>query len=172
MINGSMYRDMVVSAANAIENVKEEINSLNIFPVPDGDTGINMSLTMQSAKRNLVDFDGGLSECSEKVSSALLRGGRGNSGVILSLFFRGIAKEFKGKNEADSYTVAKAFKSGVESAYKAVRHPTEGTILTVMRLSAETAVDNAELYADDIHGFFNEILEAAVETLKKTPDML
>ena len=114
MISGLLYRDMVISAANAIDNKKEEVSSLNVFPVPDGDTGINMSLTMQAGKKAILGFEGTLSECSEKVAGALLRGGRGNSGVILSLFFRGMSKEFKGKTSADVLTVARAFRGGVE----------------------------------------------------------
>ena len=96
MINGNVYRSMIVSAANNIANLQDEINKLNVFPVPDGDTGTNMSLTMQAGKNAVDNFNGGLTECADKVASALLRGGRGNSGVILSLFFRGVTKELKG----------------------------------------------------------------------------
>ena len=154
MINGQVFRDMVISGANAIDNEKEKINSLNVFPVPDGDTGINMSLTMQAAKKNLISFEGDLSKCADVVSSSLLRGARGNSGVILSLFFRGIAKELKGLEEAGTADMARAFKNGVDSAYKAVRHPTEGTILTVMRLAADAGLDNAE-NNEDMVSFFD-----------------
>ena len=171
MINGKIFRDMVLSAANAIDNEKEKINSLNVFPVPDGDTGLNMSLTMQAAKKNLATFSGDLSQCADIVASSLLRGARGNSGVILSLFFRGIAKELKGLSEADTCVMAKAFKNGVDSAYKAVRHPTEGTILTVMRLATAAALDNSETN-EDMVAFFGCVYDAAAETLEKTPDML
>ncbi|MBQ2720768.1 MAG: DAK2 domain-containing protein, partial [Clostridia bacterium] len=148
MINGQVFRDMVLSGANAIDNEKEKINSLNVFPVPDGDTGINMSLTMQAAKKNLLTFNGDLSQCADVVASSLLRGARGNSGVILSLFFRGISKELKGLKEADTGAMARAFKNGVDSAYKAVIKPTEGTILTVMRLAADAGLENAENNSD------------------------
>ncbi len=171
MINGQVFRNMVLSAANAIDNEKDKINSLNIFPVPDGDTGINMSLTMQSAKKNIASFDGDLSKCADLVSSSLLRGARGNSGVILSLFFRGIAKELKGLDEAGTTDMARALKNGVDSAYKAVRHPTEGTILTVMRLSSDAGLKNAETN-DDMLSFFECVYAAAEETLAKTPEML
>jgi DAK2 domain fusion protein YloV len=171
MINGQIFRDMVLSAANAIDNEKEKINSLNVFPVPDGDTGINMSLTMQSAKKNLASFDGDLSRCADLVASSLLRGARGNSGVILSLFFRGIAKELKGMSEAGTMEMARSFKNGVDSAYKAVRHPTEGTILTVMRLSADAALANAETN-DDILSFFECVYTTAKDALASTPDLL
>ena len=171
MINGQVFRDMVLSGANAIDNEKEKINSLNVFPVPDGDTGINMSLTMQAAKKNLLSFEGDLSKCADVVSSSLLRGARGNSGVILSLFFRGIAKELKGLEEASTSVMARAFKNGVDSAYKAVRHPTEGTILTVMRLAADAGLDNAE-NNEDMVSFFECVYNAAADTLAKTPEML
>lgn len=171
MINGNIYRDMVISAANSIENLKEEINGLNIFPVPDGDTGTNMSLTMQAGKKEMMTFSGNLSECSAKVASALLRGGRGNSGVILSLFFRGFAKELSGKTQASACDIAAAFNGGVSAAYKAVRNPTEGTILTVMRLMAEKAeeIQDEELDAAE---FFGEIKAAGEEALEQTPELL
>ncbi|MBO5037424.1 MAG: DAK2 domain-containing protein [Clostridia bacterium] len=171
MINGQVFRDMVLSGANAIDNEKEKINSLNVFPVPDGDTGINMSLTMQAAKKNLLTFNGDLSQCADVVASSLLRGARGNSGVILSLFFRGISKELKGLKEADTGAMARAFKNGVDSAYKAVRKPTEGTILTVMRLAADAGLENAENNSDMVL-FFNCVYDAAADTLAKTPEML
>jgi len=172
MINGEIYRNMVISAANVLDNDKEKINSLNVFPVPDGDTGINMSLTMQAAKKNLIGFKGDLSQCADTVASSLLRGARGNSGVILSLFFRGIAKGLKGFTEADNTAFANAMKNGVDAAYKAVRQPTEGTILTVMRLSADAAVEFSENDNEDFLEFFSNVYETACETLAKTPEML
>ncbi len=171
MINGQIFRDMVLSAANAIGNEKEKINSLNVFPVPDGDTGLNMSMTIQAAKKNLASFNGDLSQCADIVASSLLRGARGNSGVILSLFFRGISKELKGVSEADTVIMAKAFKNGVDSAYKAVRHPTEGTILTVMRIATGAALENSEKN-EDMVSFFECVYAAAEDTLQKTPEML
>lgn len=171
MINGSVYRSMIVSAANNIANLQDEINKLNVFPVPDGDTGTNMSLTMQAGKNAVEHFSGNLTDCAEKVSSALLRGGRGNSGVILSLFFRGVTKELKGLEEASPSDFAKAFRGGVESAYKAVRKPTEGTVLTVMRLCADRAEQLTSSGIGDAE-FFAEMLASAKDTLAKTPDML
>ncbi|MCI8590301.1 MAG: DAK2 domain-containing protein [Clostridiales bacterium] len=172
-INGDIFRDMVISAANALDNHKEEINNLNVFPVPDGDTGINMSLTMSQCRTDLSDFDGTLSDCAEKIAGLMLRGARGNSGVILSVFFRGMAKSLKDKTEADAIDMAKAMSKGVEDAYKAVMTPTEGTILTVMRVCAEQAMAVAEsTYKEDAVGFFQYLLSVAVDTLGKTPDML
>lgn len=172
-INGDIFRDMVVSAANALDNNKEAINNLNVFPVPDGDTGINMSLTMSECRTELGGFDGTLSDCAEKIANIMLRGARGNSGVILSVFFRGMAKSLKDKTEADAIDMAKAMTKGVEDAYKAVMTPTEGTILTVMRVCAEQATMAAEsTYQEDAVGFFRYLLSVAVDTLNKTPEML
>jgi len=174
MVNGKIYREMIISAANLLESKKEEINSLNIFPVPDGDTGINMSLTMSAGRRDMQGFSGSLSECSAKVAAALLRGGRGNSGVILSLFFRGVSKALAGKQEADLKTLAAAFSNGVDAAYKAVRKPTEGTVLTVMRVMAEKANAIAPEFddANDMGGFFDALLLECNDILSKTPEML
>ena len=172
MINGQLYRDMVISAANSIENEKEAINSLNVFPVPDGDTGLNMSLTMQAAKAAMLTNSEDLSKCSDTVAGALLRGGRGNSGVILSLFFRGVSKGLKGMEEAGPAELAKAFRSGVDSAYKAVRHPTEGTILTVMRVCTASGEEYAAGEDANVVDFFNTVLSSAEEILSLTPEML
>lgn len=174
-IDGATFRDMVTSGANALDNEKDEINNLNVFPVPDGDTGINMSLTMGPARAELKSFSGNISEVANEIAKTFLRAARGNSGVILSSFFRGIAKGLKDCEAADAKTFAYAYKYGVEMAYKAVMSPTEGTILTVMRVSAEKAIAeleaNAEEYAD-----FDKLLEqfvtAASETLAQTPEML
>lgn len=172
-INGQLFRDMAISAANALENNKEEINNLNVFPVPDGDTGINMSLTMSGARTELADFDGTVSECADKLASVMLKGARGNSGVILSVFFRGMSKSLKGLEEADTLDMANAMTRGVEDAYKAVMTPTEGTILTVMRVCAEEGVKAAgETYQDDAVAFFTYALSVASETLDKTPELL
>ena len=159
-ITGPILYEMMLSAAHALDNNKTAINNMNVFPVPDGDTGINMSLTMSAGRRDMQGFSGNLSECSSKVAAALLRGGRGNSGVILSLFFRGVSKAFAGKDEADLKTVAAAFSNGVDAAYKAVRKPTEGTVLTVMRVMAEKANAIAAEYdeANDLGGFFDTLL--------------
>ena len=172
ILNGKSYRDMVISGANNLANERENINRLNVFPVPDGDTGINMSLTMNAVRTDLPSFDGNVSQVADKVANMLLRGARGNSGVILSLFFRGIAKECKGKETVDSPDLAAAFKRGVDAAYKSVMKPTEGTILTVMRVSAERAVEKAHEYKGRVEEFLPFVLSVAEETLAKTPEML
>ena len=169
VLDGDVYRDMVVSAANALENEKEEINNLNVFPVPDGDTGVNMSLTMSPARSELKGLKGSVAEVSDKVAKTFLRAARGNSGVILSSFFKGMAKGLKDSVTADAVGVAKAFKQGVDTAYKAVMTPTEGTILTVMRACADRAMEkisekNPES-AGDIEELFTEMLEVAGDTL-------
>ncbi len=176
IIDGELYRDMVTSASNALDNERDEINNLNVFPVPDGDTGINMSLTMLPARNGeLAGFKGNLAEVSDKVAKTFLRAARGNSGVILSSFFKGVGKELKETESADTVKVAAAFTRGVELAYKAVMAPKEGTILTVMRASAEKATEmvSAEGGAtDDMVELFGGMLTAAREMLAKTPDML
>ncbi len=174
-IDGDTYRDMVTSAANALDNEKEQINNLNVFPVPDGDTGINMSLTMSPAREELQTFSGTVADVSNEVAKTFLRAARGNSGVILSSFFRGMAKGLKGCVEADAKTIASAFKNGVDSAYKAVMTPTEGTILTVMKACADNAMEKMEKTPDDfgdLDELFSSMLEVAGETLAKTPEML
>ena len=139
-IDGAAFRRMVISAAAAIEINKQQINELNVFPVPDGDTGTNMSMTLNNAVADLRRAeDPTLTQAADITASALLRGARGNSGVILSLLFRGMAKSLKGSEEATGVLFAEAMQSGVESAYKAVMKPAEGTILTVARLAAAGA---------------------------------
>lgn len=171
-INGADYKKMVVSAANALENEKERINKLNVFPVPDGDTGANMSQTMSSVKEGLKSFSGSISDCAEKVASLLLRAARGNSGVILSIFFRGMAKELKGQEEIDSPQIAEAFKTGADEAYKAIVDPKEGTMLTVMRECGEKAKVESEKFKGNVEGMLSYISNVASETLAKTPEML
>ena len=162
---------MVLSGAAMLSDKKEEINNLNVFPVPDGDTGINMSLTMSTvgkAEENLP-----VGACAEKVAALMLRSARGNSGAILSLFFRGIGKALKGADEADSEMMVEAFKRGTKEAYRAVMKPTEGTILTVMRVAGEEA-DKAYLANKDItvEELFAVLLKGAEDALAKTPEML
>ena len=137
MITGKMFRDGIISASNNIANSRQAVDALNIFPVPDGDTGTNMSMTIGAAAKEMAVLadDCTIGEASARCASALLRGARGNSGVILSLIFRGFSKAFKGLDEADGKAIAKAFSEGVEAAYKAVMKPTEGTILTVIRMA-------------------------------------
>ncbi len=170
-ITGKLYRSMAMSGAALLAEKKEEINNLNVFPVPDGDTGINMSLTM-STVGNTTDAMG-IGECAEKTAGFMLRSARGNSGAILSLFFRGIGKALKGVDEAGSYELVEAFKRGTKEAYRAVMKPTEGTILTVMRMGGEAA-DKAYLEnnAIDVNELFDVLLAGAEDALAKTPEML
>lgn len=144
-----------------------------MFPVPDGDTGTNMSMTISSAARELAVMDrpGAIGEVASVASSALLRGARGNSGVILSLLFRGLSKGLRGKTEADGQDLAAALDQGVKAAYKAVMKPTEGTILTVARLAAERAAQAAEENNDPVY-VWQEICSAAEDALAQTPEML
>lgn len=137
-VGGKTLYTMLVSAANTLENNKAEINDLNVFPVPDGDTGTNMSLTL-GAVRRIQPKDESVSDCATQAADAVLRSARGNSGAILALFFRGFSKSIKGKHDADTEAIAQAFEDGKNEAYKAVMNPTEGTILTVIRKCAEEA---------------------------------
>ena len=162
----------IISGANNIANQKQAVDELNVFPVPDGDTGTNMSMTIMAGKRALEVLD---SDSVEKVASecasALLRGARGNSGVILSLLFRGFSKGLKGKEEASGEDIASALSIGVENAYKAVMNPTEGTILTVARMAAEKAVQVSNETNDPVI-VFEEIVKEAEIALNQTPEML
>ena len=170
-INGNLFRDMALSGAALLSNKKEEINNLNVFPVPDGDTGINMSLTMSTIGST---EDGlGVGAAAEKVAAYMLRSARGNSGAILSLFFRGMAKSLKDVNEAGSGELVEAFKRGTVEAYRAVMKPTEGTILTVMRMSGEAA--EAAYLANKritVKKLFGVIEKGAADALAQTPEML
>ena len=172
-INGSLFRSMIISAGNNLENAKQIINDLNVFPVPDGDTGINMSMTLSGVSAAGREGES-IEEVSREIASTALRSARGNSGVILSLFFRGISRGFKGVTRADVPDIARAFKLGTEEAYKSVSNPTEGTILTVMRLSSEAAEKLAgkKLNPPTMEELFDKILSVARETLEKTPEML
>lgn len=149
VLTGAVFADMIHNGAAAIELHKNEINELNVFPVPDGDTGTNMSLTMNngSAECKKITADS-VTKVADAAASGLLRGARGNSGVILSLLFRGISKSLKEKQTANALDFANAMSAGVEAAYKAVMKPTEGTILTVSRLAAAAAVKCAETESD------------------------
>ena len=172
IINGNTLRDMYISAANNIDNFKNAVNDLNVFPVPDGDTGTNMSLTLKGAANEVKKLeDKTVGEIAKAAATALLKGARGNSGVITSLIFRGFSKGLDGKTEADGALLAHALKMGVEAAYKAVMKPTEGTILTVVRVAAEKAVEFAAENNDPLDTL-DKIIEVAEDTLKKTPEML
>lgn len=172
MIQGLQLRNAMISAANALSNVKQEVDALNVFPVPDGDTGTNMSMTISNAARELRRLQNPTAtEVADVASSALLRGARGNSGVILSLLFRGFSKGLKGKAEADGADLAQALTLGVEAAYKAVMKPTEGTILTVSREAAEAGKKFAETNNDPI-AVWEVICAEAEASLARTPDLL
>ena len=172
-IDGKIFSQMCVSGANALDNNQATINALNVFPVPDGDTGINMSLTMSSVQ-DLDNFNGTISDCAMRISNNILRSARGNSGAILSLFFRGFAKSLKGLESADAEDFAKAFEYGTREAYSAVMNPTEGTILTVMRSCAEEAlkVVREKRFEGDTIGLFAYLLGVANKALAETPEML
>lgn len=174
MITGKTLRDAFISGANNITNHRQEVDALNVFPVPDGDTGTNMSMTISAARREIerMDDEVTVAQVSQTTAAALLRGARGNSGVILSLLFRGFSKGLSGKKSASCADIAAAFAMGVESAYKAVMKPTEGTILTVSRLAVEAARAALPEVGEDIQKLWKIITEAAAETLEKTPDML
>ncbi len=173
MIEGSQLRDAFISAAHNIENQKQAVDALNVFPVPDGDTGTNMSMTITAAARELSTLENNttVAEASQTAASALLRGARGNSGVILSLLFRGFSKGLAGKQSADGSDFANALTKGVEAAYKAVMKPTEGTILTVARYAAERAKVVCKKDNDPVF-VWSEIIDAAKDALDKTPEML
>ncbi|WP_277254688.1 DAK2 domain-containing protein [Negativibacillus massiliensis] len=174
MIKGSQLRDAFISGANSISNCRQQVDALNVFPVPDGDTGTNMSMTINAAKRELETLkdDPTVEQVSKKAASALLRGARGNSGVILSLLFRGFSKGLEGKEEADATDIAHALSLGVSAAYKAVMKPTEGTILTVARLASEHAQQVAQQEEVTEVMMWKEILSAAEDALAQTPEML
>ena len=163
IINGADLRRMIISAAAAIEINKQALNDLNVFPVPDGDTGTNMSMTINAASADLRKVeDPSLEKAAKTTASAMLRGARGNSGVILSLLMRGISNALKGKTEADGVLWAQALQSGVDAAYKAVMKPAEGTILTVARLAAAKAAQAAQE-----NNFFEHVQLAALEEEKR-----
>lgn len=175
MINGATLRDAVISAAHNVNNNRKAVDALNVFPVPDGDTGTNMSMTINSVRKELerLPDDVTVGKVASKTASAMLRGARGNSGVILSLIFRGISKGLKGYEEIDSRTMVLALSYGVESAYKAVMKPTEGTILTVVRLAcqagAKFGTENKEAPFEDV---WAAVIEGAKDALAQTPEML
>lgn len=172
MYNGNLLRDAVISAANNISNNRKRIDDLNVFPVPDGDTGTNMSMTVGNAARELERLDNAsVSKVADVTASAMLRGARGNSGVITSLLFRGFSKGFKGADEITPENLSAALNLGVKAAYNAVMKPTEGTILTVARVAAECA-EQAVKDGKDTAGVLTDALEGARTALADTPNML
>jgi DAK2 domain fusion protein YloV len=172
-INAKMLAKMFLAGAKNLEVKKEWINELNVFPVPDGDTGTNMTLTIMSAAKEVINLqDEDMMTICKAISSGSLRGARGNSGVILSQLFRGFTKTIREYEEIDIPTLATATEKAVESAYKAVMKPKEGTILTVAKGMADKARELSEEGCDDMELYFRQIIEYGDEVLAKTPDML
>lgn len=173
MITGKSLLNSIISGANNIKNNKEHVDSLNIFPVPDGDTGTNMSMTIGAGAKELAKLPDNVSvsEVAKISASSLLRGARGNSGVILSLLFKGLAKGLNGIENATGKDLVKALSLGVEFAYKAVMNPMEGTILTVARIAYEKGND-ASFFNNDPIFIWEEICKGAHEALENTPELL
>lgn len=170
MVSGVQLSEAIISGANNITNNKQRVDELNVFPVPDGDTGTNMSMTINAGAQELSKLENPSAEkVADVTASSLLRGARGNSGVILSLLFRGFARGLKGKEEINGSDIANALNEGVKAAYKAVMKPTEGTILTVARVSAEKALENVQ---EDAAAMLEQIVETANEALQETPELL
>ena len=170
-IDGAAFSRMMLSAAAEIDLNKQKVNELNVFPVPDGDTGTNMSMTLSAASTELRKADGiTLTKAADKTASALLRGARGNSGVILSLLFRGFAKAVRDKTTMDGADLAMALDFGVAAAYKAVMKPAEGTILTVSRLAADRAMA-ASAEKNSVEYVIEQAIAQGEETLRQTVDM-
>jgi len=173
-IDGPLLRKMIIFAAKNLENNKREVNDLNVFPVPDGDTGTNMALTIQFAAKEVAKLqNNSLSKIADAASSGSLMGARGNSGVILSQLFRGFAKACKNKNYLNIQDLSFALQSGSDMAYKAVMKPTEGTILTVARESAHYAVENSKDSENiSMELFLKKVIQHSKEILEQTPNML
>ncbi|NYB74444.1 MULTISPECIES: DAK2 domain-containing protein [Sedimentibacter] len=171
-IDNVTFKKMLLGAAVNLENNKAIVDSLNVFPVPDGDTGTNMNLTVQSAVKEINNLsESTVTQIADAAANGSLMGARGNSGVILSQLFRGMAKGLKGINKIDNKAIAESFKSASDTAYKAVMRPVEGTILTVARETAEKAMAT---YIDfeDTSSFLESLIEQAKDTLRRTPEML
>lgn len=174
-MNGALLRDAIISASHNVQNNQQDVNALNVFPVPDGDTGTNMSMTISSACKELEKMpdDCTVTQVAKTTSSAMLRGARGNSGVILSLIFRGINKGLKGMTEASPREMVVALSYGVESAYKAVMQPTEGTILTVVRMATKAgAAYGTEHHDAPLADVWQAVIDGAQEALDQTPELL
>ncbi|MBR4223170.1 MAG: DAK2 domain-containing protein, partial [Oscillospiraceae bacterium] len=172
-ISGKMLKEALISASLTLGDVKKQIDELNVYPVPDGDTGTNMSLTLGNAAKELglISDSEDVSTVAKTAASAMLRGARGNSGVITSLLFRGFAKGLEGCTEATCDNIATALEIGVEAAYKAVMKPAEGTILTVARVASEKARQSSFL-TNDVIVQWSDMVEAAQSALDKTPEQL
>ena len=171
MITGKILRDAIISGANNISNQRSRVDELNVFPVPDGDTGTNMSMTVMAAARELENLADSctVGEAAKVAASAMLRGARGNSGVITSLLFRGLSKALDGKKEAGAEDLVHALEKGVEAAYKAVMKPTEGTMLTVARIASEEATASG---LADVNELWTLVLAAGQRALDNTPNQL
>ena len=171
-MDAALLRKAFLAGAKSIEAKKEYINELNVFPVPDGDTGTNMTLTIMSAAKEVNQLENpGMKELAKAISSGSLRGARGNSGVILSQLFRGFTKVVGGYDVLTTKIVAEAFQKAVETAYKAVMKPKEGTILTVAKGGAERAMQLAE-ETEDMSAFLEEVIRHMEEVLAYTPELL
>ena len=171
-VNAKQFYQMMANASAQLERESDSINNLNVFPVPDGDTGSNMSRTMEGVSQFDGDFST-LGHCAKSIADAMLRCARGNSGVILSVFFRGFAKGLGDAETADAMKIAQAMQNGVKSAYGAVMNPTEGTILSVMHAAAVRAAKDAERNADiSAEQLFENMVAAAQEALDRTPEQL
>ncbi|MGL5507729.1 MAG: DAK2 domain-containing protein, partial [Paraclostridium sp.] len=171
-IDGKTLRDMIVSGANNLQNNKDLVDKLNVFPVPDGDTGTNMSLTISYAMKELSKVDNEeITNIGKALAKGSLMGARGNSGVILSQIIRGFTKAIEGKDKLSTTDLANAFKNGSDTAYKAVIKPIEGTILTVVRESGEYAIKAAKKETDIIK-FLELVIKESNASLERTPDLL
>ncbi|WP_270640616.1 DAK2 domain-containing protein [Longibaculum muris] len=171
-IDGKLFKEMVVTGAIVLHNNHPEIDALNVFPVPDGDTGTNMSLTFSAGASEIEKLDStDIYEVAKKLSKGLLMGARGNSGVILSQIFRGVSMAFEGKKEVNAVELAQAFKNGAKVAYKAVMRPVEGTILTVIREASDAVVQYAR-EGMEIEDVFSYFVKEAEESLERTPELL
>ncbi len=171
-VDGKLFKDMVVTGAIVLHNNHPEIDALNVFPVPDGDTGTNMSLTFSAGATEIENMEStDIYEVAKKLSKGLLMGARGNSGVILSQIFRGISMAFEGQTKVDAVGLAKALQNGAKVAYKAVMRPVEGTILTVIREAGEEVVKYAkkDMEIEDVFSYF---VKAAEDSLERTPELL
>lgn len=171
-MDASAIKKCFLAGANAIDERKERINDLNVFPVPDGDTGTNMTMTIMSAANEVAAIEiADMKALCKAISSGSLRGARGNSGVILSQLLRGFTKEISKVEEVDVRVLSKAFERAVESAYKAVMKPKEGTILTVARAGAEKALELVDR-TDNLAEFTNSVIMHMQDVLDQTPEML
>lgn len=172
LLTGKLFKEMVLCGANTLHNNHLEIDALNVFPVPDGDTGTNMSLTFLAGAKEIENFDSdNIGEISKKLSKGLLMGARGNSGVILSQIFRGISMTLQGHQDADALLFAQALENGAKVAYKAVMRPVEGTILTVIREASEAIVEyvKEDMEIEDMFSYF---VKEAEKALERTPELL